>query len=53
MNAMTSIVNSTASGAVTEATNIAGGEVGQIIVFFLAFALLATVVGLIYSVLRK
>ncbi len=53
MNAMTDIVNSTASGAITEASNIASGSVGQVIVFFLAFALLAWVVGLIYWALRK
>lgn len=48
MNAMTNIVNGTASGAITEASNIATGDVGQIIIFFLAFGLLVTVVGLVY-----
>lgn len=53
MNAMTSIVNSTASGALTEASNIASGDIWQIIVFFLAFALLAGIVGLIYGAIKR
>jgi len=53
MNAMTDIVNSTASGAITEASAIASGSVWQVIVFFLAFALLAWVVGLIYGALKR
>jgi hypothetical protein len=50
---MTDIVNNTASGALTEAGAISTGSVGQIIIFFLAFALLATVIGLIYSAISK
>ena len=50
---MTDIVNTTASGAIVEAWNISGGSVWEIIIFFLAFALLAWVVGLIYNALRK
>lgn len=53
MNWMTAIVNSTSSGAITEAGVISSGDFGQILIFFLAFALLATVIGLIYSALRK
>ena len=53
MNSLTTLVNSTASWALTESTNIASGEVGQIIIFFLAFAILAGVIGLIYGAVRK
>lgn len=53
MNSLTSLVNSTASGALAESTNIASGEVWQIIIFFLAFAILAWVIGLIYGAVRK
>lgn len=53
MNAMTDIVNSTASWALTEAGSIVSWPVGQVLIFFLAFALLATVIGLIYNAISK
>lgn len=53
MNAMTTIVDSTASGAITEAGNISTSNFGQIIIFFLAFTLLIAVVGLIYKAINK
>lgn len=53
MNWLTTMVNSTASGAITEAGNIQSGDMGQIIIFFLAFTILVVVVSLIYKALRK
>ncbi len=53
MNAMSTIVNSTASGALSEAGTLASGDIGQIIIFFLAFGLLVTIIWLIYSVIKK
>ena len=52
MNAMTAIVDGTASGAITEAGVISTWSFGQIIIFFLAFTLLVAVVGLIYKAIR-
>jgi len=53
MNPMSTIVNSTASGALAEAGTLATWDIGQIIIFFLAFTLLVTIIGLIYSVVKK
>lgn len=50
---MSALVNSIASWAVTDAGTLASGDFGGIITFFLAFALLATVVGLVYLAIRK
>ena len=53
MNPMSAIVNNTASGAITEATALSTGSVWQVLIFFLAFALLATVIGLIYKAISR
>jgi len=53
MNAMSTIVNSTASGALAEAGTLATGDIWQIIIFFLAFSLLVSIIGLIYGIVKK
>ena len=53
MNPITWIVNTTASGAITEAGVISTGDFGQIIIFFLAFSMLTAVVALVYGAIRR
>lgn len=48
MNALTTMVNNTASGAVTEAWNIMSGDLGAIVYFFIGLTLISVVIAVIY-----
>ena len=50
---ISSIINETASGAVTNASTIASWNFGQIIIFFLALGLLTAVVGMVYRAVKR
>ena len=53
MNALTTIVDGTASGAIAEAGNISGSNVGTIAITVLGFTLFVGVLWMIYRAFNK
>lgn len=53
MSALTTMVNDTASGAVSEAGNIMSGDIGSLVYFFIGLTLISVVVGVIYRFTRS
>ena len=54
MNPITSLANSTASGAVTEAGNLMSGDIGYLVYFVIGLAILSLVISVVtYFVRRK
>jgi len=53
MNPITTLTNSTASGAVAEATNLMSGDIGYLVYFVIGLAVITLVISTVLYFVRK